>query len=183
MSITDTAQYRQGANFERRMATWLTSRGYAVSRVKHGGMVAPTLAVWGREIVLPDLQFMSSRASGWLECKQYQTCGIYEVRGNMRTTGIPVRLFAHYREIQRVTGIPLWIAFGHVEQDEVRIAEIADRRVFAGSGRGAGQRYWPWDDLPRIAALSEVLACETYAPTAVEVPLFAPPPQQLELAL
>ena len=169
--------FRLGTNFENHMAAWLAANGYAVSRVSSSGMVAPTLTVGDHQVTLPDLQFMSQDAGhGWLECKWNRTCGRFITRGDILTTGFKSRLWYQYCDIQRVTGVPVWIAFGHREQDEVRLA-LAVEGSFPGVGAGADWRYWQWDKLRRVASLSEVVAC-----TPAELPtelLFPVPPQQL----
>lgn len=178
--LVDTHEYQQGANFERCMATWIGTHGYAVSRVRYGGMVAPTLTVWSREVILPDLQFMHPNGSGWLECKRKKTCGLFEARGIL-TTGIDTRHWQQYRDVERATGFPVYIAFGHSDQDEVRVAQVSDSGSFTGPGRGSGMRYWPWHELRRVASFSEVMACAAHLPQGMGTPLFGPANLQLAL--
>jgi len=179
LRFQDRPEYQRGAEFEQRMAAWLVANGWAVSRVRFGGDTAPTLATWGAQVILPDLQFMAAdKPSGWLECKYNQTCGFW-VQRRIRTTGFAARLFHAYQQIERVTGQPVWIAFGHRQQGQVRIGEL--RHAFPGVGEGVSMRYWDWDRLPVLAELADVMCQPTEQAAEPDVQLFQPPERQLAL--
>lgn len=172
--FTDSYEWHDGINCERKLESWLLSKGNITARVRHGGSLAPTLRAWEREIVLPDLQVMRPGESAvWLEVKYKSTCGWLEHR-NIRTTGVDRPNWVHYCEVERLTGYPVWIAFCHREQDDVRLARASDDKGFPGVGAGSGMRYWSWDELRSIATFTEIMDSPTRYTTAAETPLFAP---------
>lgn len=173
-SITRSDEYHTGTTVERKLEGWLQAHGYSVVRVRHGGDVAPVLRIWDRQVVLPDLQLIwEARLPVWLEVKAKTTCGFYEVMRE-RTTGIDERLVEEYRLIKRVTGYPVFVAFCHKDEDEVRVAHVTESKSFLGSGNGASMRYWFYDRLECLTAYSAIMSTPARMVRAADEPLFSP---------
>jgi hypothetical protein len=171
--FADLPEYRTGANAEAAVSTYLLGRNYAVVRVRYGGAVVPKLAVWDRQVTLPDLQALRPGSEAvWLEVKWKTGCVRFELAGEMRT-GIDSRLHRDYLRVQDVTGYPVWIIFVHREEDQVRAAR-ADRGWQRGVGTGSEMVFWPWDSLFFIDSYQQVMDTPRWFPEGPGEPLFAP---------
>jgi hypothetical protein len=171
--FVDLPEYQNGANAEASVCTYLLGRNYSIVRVRYGGAVVPTLAVWDREVTLPDLQALRPDSEPcWLEVKWKTGCAWFEHAGEMRT-GVDHRLHCDYLRVQEVTGRPVWIVFVHREEDEVRAAR-ADSGWFRGIGSGAQMVYWPWESLTLIDSYRQVMDTPRWFPDGPGKPLFAP---------
>ena len=151
--------------WEQRMGEWARRRGwYVLPTYDYSGRdddKAPKLlAPPGREsLVLPDLQCVRPGETRWLEIKWKASCTRY-VKGGYRTTGISLRLWEHYSQVELLTGGGVWVVFLHQEEQEIRGDSLADlhRKVshqYDGRkmGRG-GMIFFRYDKLTRWGSLS-----------------------------
>jgi hypothetical protein len=109
-----------------------------------------------------------------VESKLKSTCGVMQVMGNLKTTGIDQRLWNDYDRLRQATGYPIVLIFAQREQDGVFLADLDNHRIPAvGAARGQ-MAYWALDYLPRLCSYSELMATPA-ASQQMELPLFYPP--------
>lgn len=107
------------------VAGWARRRGYYVLPTYDysgkGDDKAPKLAAppGTESLVLPDLQCFRPQGPGWLEVKTKTRADDYR-KGGYRVTGISLRLYRHYREVERVTKSEVTVLFLHERENEVR---------------------------------------------------------------
>jgi hypothetical protein len=178
----DSWEYKTGTVAELKLATKLRNAGCLVSQVRHGTAVAPLLYGWTSQdhIVLPDLQvFWPARVCpveghAWVECKHKSTAGVMHEMGDLKTTGIDLRLWQEYDRLRQATGYPVVLAFIQQKQDGVFLADLDNHRIPAvGAARGQ-MVFWALDYLQRVCSYAELMATQA-ASQQLEMPLFYPP--------
>jgi len=155
-----------GREFEKLIAAWLKSRGWRILPVyDYSGLgedKAPKLegAAPTPSLIVPDLLTARMGELKWVEVK-YKTKADWTRKTSRLETGINLRLWKHYVEVQAVTGVPVWIMFVHEHEQEVRGESIdqlrQDFRVYDGNkmGRG-GMVFFAYDELKRLTNLPEL---------------------------
>lgn len=171
---TDSPEYKQGTNVQRKTATWLTRRWkYVVARVNDDTAVAPMLEAWGRQVPLPDLQLMRPDGSLlWCDVK-YKTCAVEFHVARVRRTGIDASAHSNYERVEALTGRPVYLLFVHRDENEVRRARVGQDAV-RGVGVGQGMVYWDYDRLPIVGTYSEIDRTLIDDSQIRREPLFAP---------
>ena len=158
--------------WEQLIAEWTRSHGYSILPTYDfsgkGDDKAPKLLAPSGEqsLVMPDLQCFKAGRGAWIECKYKSSASRYN-RGGYDTTGIPLRLYSHYIEVERVTQMPVTVAFIHESEDEVRAARLADlsetgalysHKDLSGKMSRGGMIFWRYAALPilipRLSALT-----------------------------
>lgn len=161
---------------EKRLAGYVRGRGFYLLPTYDfsgkGDDKAPKLEAppGGRSLVVPDLLAWGPSESLWIECKWKQRADFYRKSGH-RVTGISLRLWRHYGEVQRRTGLRVVIAFLHEDEGEVRIASLARLAVapmfshqYAGGKMGSsGMIFFGYDAIPLRAQLADLPADTTAA--------------------
>ncbi len=155
---------------EEAFGRWLTRRGWHVLPAYDysgaGDNKAPKLlgATPGAALITPDLLgFAPGKKSTWWEIKLKRHAVLFR-QTNTVVTGCSARHWDHYREVERVTGNPVWLVFAHEEENEVRAALLPDLAATAQERRydgdkfgGGGMVFFPWERLTRLCALSALL--------------------------
>lgn len=132
--------------WEKAAAEWLRTRGwYTLPTYDYsaGGDKAPKLMspTGAEDLVIPDLLTMRREGRRWLEVKykshadvHRNTEALWKIRGaapevareRSEVTGISLRLWGHYKAVQEATGIPVYVAFLHEKEREVRGGTLAE---------------------------------------------------------
>lgn len=174
----------RGRRAELAVSLWLQrTRGWhvlpAYDYAGQGEKKAPRLEGLPQSLVVPDLLGAKDGMTAWFEVK-LKTHADYTYMTGRRETGIALRLWNHYLEVQALTGLRVWLVFVHEEEDEIRTGDlvtlsiaacphgerlrlVGDRpfptmRVYDGSKMGrSGMVFFCWDCLIPIARTSELL--------------------------
>lgn len=150
---------------ERMVSEWLQARGWLILPVyDYSGLAenkAPKLLSKKLSLVTPDLLGARNGESRWVEVKWKSRADFTRMSQRMET-GVDARLWNNYLLVQKETGIPVWIAFVHELENEIR-AEHID--ILARSARHgdpqrkmsrSGMVFFAWDSLRFLARLSDV---------------------------
>lgn len=167
-----------GGQAERALSLWLQQQGwYVLPTYDYSGLdnnKAPKLegSSPNRSLVIPDLlaaQF--SKGTVWLEVKRKSKADWTHQTGR-RETGIPLRLWNDYLDVQHETRLDVWVLFVHEQEDEVRGQRITylnngdcshgkyghqPTRRESRSDRMGRMVFFCWDCLKHIACTSDVL--------------------------
>lgn len=157
-----------GRRWEERWARTLAGRGYSVVPTwlldGERGEKAPALITDSDPVVIPDLlAFKENQQSRWFECKYKSRTDFYR-RGGYPVTGFSRRLFREYEKVGRITGLPVFVAFLHSAENEVRGGALPFLRscvshVHEGESMDRGGTvFFRWESLPVWCALEEVVA-------------------------
>ena len=157
------SQLAWGGQFEVAFSRWLGVRdtwNMPVYERKSDtpGKKGPRLFKADRQLISPDLLGWCGGKPFWWEVKRKTSSSVFRKTAS-RDTGIAEYLLNDYHAVQIVTLVPVWLIFGHEEQDEVIGAPIAD----LGEGRlsimdGQRMRFWPCASMRRLASFAEVMA-------------------------
>jgi hypothetical protein len=116
------------------------------------------------DLILPDLQGFKDGQLRWFEVKFKSHATVNRTRG-YRVTGLCRRLWRHYGQVQVVTGAPVYLAFLHEHEKEVRGATLdvlAKPPIFSHEvERNFGQHggvFFAYDAIPRWGSLAMVLS-------------------------
>ncbi len=156
-----------GREIEKAVGAWLMSKGlrilpvYDYSGLQENKAPRFTAAVQSESLVLPDLLGARDSSCRWYEVK-YKHHADFTRKTQRLETGISLRLWKQYQQVEKVSGIPVWLLFAHRKEDEVRgemIARLLGReRVYCGGKMGsAGMVFFAWDDLKRVEKLSAIM--------------------------
>lgn len=97
------------------ISRWLQSRGHAVFpayQVEHQTGKGPQLFTETGDLVLPDLLAFRDGKSIWFEAK-HKTCFSWYRTRSRWVTGIDLRHYGEYKDVQQITGLPVWLMFWH----------------------------------------------------------------------
>lgn len=117
------------------------------------------LAPRGRfDLVLPDLQCFRDGKQRWFEIKRKTRSDHYRI-GGYAVTGMSLRLFEHYRRIEKETKSDVVIVFVHETEGEVRgdtlsnLEKLAKSHRYDGDAMGrAGMIFWRYEQIQRWSA-------------------------------
>jgi hypothetical protein len=84
---------------------------------------APALYGDNRRLVAPDIMACKNGTWSFFEIKLKERADLHRITGDY-VTGLPLRNWQHYMEIQRVTRTPVWIVFVHLREQEVLADDI-----------------------------------------------------------
>lgn len=179
--LTADERFRVSVEFYRRyekaVAAWLMRRGWFIFPVYDfsglGENKAPKLQAASptQSLVTPDLFVSRGGTSKWVEVKWKTHAEPGIIRSMARKcqpndaleTGVSLRLWRHYEQVQSVSGCEVWITFVHEREREMRGAKLDELRkslrIYDGQKMGRhGMAFFAWDDLVRLAPLDAVLA-------------------------
>jgi hypothetical protein len=114
MNPTFHEKRRQGARLEHWLARWLQERGHTViptCDLPALGGVGPRILVPDGEAVAPDLLVISDGRPTWIECKAKTQPSWNRARGRWEH-GIDLELGEAYLELEKATGVPVWVVVG-----------------------------------------------------------------------
>lgn len=97
------------------ISRWLQGRGHLVFPAYEkeiGEGKGPQLFSSAGDLVLPDLLTFKAGAVRWFEAK-HKTCFTWHRLSRRWTTGIDLRHYGEYQEVQHRTGTPVWLMFWH----------------------------------------------------------------------
>lgn len=139
---------------------WFVVPAYAI---EDGG--APMLARLIERHVLPDMLLAHRGVSRWLECKFKDHCVKYNKTGFFRH-GIDLPKWQAYREVERITGIPGWLAILQFRpgaeadpdphllvQSLEHLAGILDVAAEPTATAPRGMVYWNVDEMDTVTRL------------------------------
>jgi hypothetical protein len=160
------ASVAEARKYEEALSTWLQRQyGYYVLPTYDysglGDSKAPKLYKCESGLVIPDLFACRGGSSLWMECK-WKTRADWHRKTQRLATGISKRHFEHYIKVEEVSGVKVYIAFLHVEEDEIRIAPLSKLKdsinhEYDGKKMGrAGMVFWRYDALILKGRLSEI---------------------------
>lgn len=172
---------RFGQSAESDIARWLRSRGSSVLPVyetmldTHKG---PRLFVLGETLIAPDLFVFGKGPPVWIEVKHKTAFAWHRITGNW-VTGIDLRHYTDYCQVDRVTPWPVWLLFLHKDGTakdsppdgpvglfgaDIESLRRNEHHRHANHGR-SGMVYWTRDvdggPLRKLAELDEVIGCES----------------------
>lgn len=89
--------------------------------LERGHVIGPT-----GNLVLPDFQAFNWRGQGvcFVEIKTYAQAALND-KFSLRVHGIPVRLFEHYKNVERETGIRVVLGINELDTGELRLCELS----------------------------------------------------------
>lgn len=161
---------------ESTIAQWCKSRGNSVLPVYEKEIdtgKGPRFFTPAGQLVAPDMFVLPSM--NWLESKHKSHFTWYRAKGQWET-GIDLKHYLDYIEVQRVSGRPVWLLFLHRDPipDRRDLDQGSPQRcpigLYGGSldhmqaheshrsdrwGR-SGMVYWAADDLTRLATMDEI---------------------------
>lgn len=126
-NIRTKPEWRRGHAGEVKVARFLRDRGHFVVMVKDGA-IAPTMVGATDKIVLPDLLVSKDGATKFCEVKS-QTPSFTRRHGRYEVS-INTGSMDHYRQCERVTGIPVYLAF--VIDDDIRFTSLSAKSEHRG---------------------------------------------------
>lgn len=154
----------QAREWEKKVAAWAARRGWYVlpsyDYSGKGDSKAPKLLAppGGRDLILPDLACFRGHGLRWLEVKWKRKADLYRKTRTM-VTGISLRLWNHYREIEQRVGGEVFVVFLHEQEREVRGDKLSALRGYVDHtdpsdkmSRG-GMIFWPYERIPKWGSL------------------------------
>lgn len=161
---------------ESSIARWLRARGCTVlpvyEKIIDNGK-GPHLFLPGRTLVAPDLFVFKGSDAFWMEAKHKTAFSWYRI-GARWVTGIDIRHYLQYLEVDRCTPWPVWLLFLHQGgQAKDSPADspsglfgntlefLADNESHRSDKWGkSGMVYWAYSDLKLLATLEQVRQAE-----------------------
>ncbi len=156
-------QLAHAREWEKKVARWAARRGWyvlpAYDYAGKGESKAPKLvSPDGNDLVLPDLVCFRNAGLRWLEVKWKRRAALYRATGEL-VTGISLRLFKHYCQIEERVAGEVFVVFLHEDEREVRGDSLNNLRAYVSHvykgpkmGRG-GMVFWPYLQIPRWGEL------------------------------
>ena len=112
-------------------------------------------------LTLPDLLACKNGVSKWFEVKTKFGRTFGRISREYET-GLSLRHFLDYRKVKKRSGLEVWLAFIHVADEEVRVAEID---ALSGPGIGRVSKinnermvFFRWNSLLRVASISDIIS-------------------------
>lgn len=125
MNNDDFALNRQkGKDAEELVATWLMIRGFLILPVyDYSGIQdnkAPKFQAIQTKLslVTPDLLCAKDGALKWVEVKWKTSTTLYRKKREVRT-GLPRKHWEHYKKVQAVSGVPVWLLFVQEAENQI----------------------------------------------------------------
>lgn len=164
MRLRDTDAFQRGRTGERLVADLLRRAGWYVipsyDYTGEEGDKAPRLSGLREGFVVPDLDAARRGTRIWVEVKT-KAAATYHRVGRRYEHGIPRRHFLAYRQVQAITGCPVWLFVVEEATGVVlcaRLDDLAGRcRVYTGAkmDRG-GMVFFPRDAFAVFATVGAV---------------------------
>jgi hypothetical protein len=176
-----------GKTGESLIANWLKWKGYSILPVYEKEVNAgkgPQVFTLGGGLIAPDLlAFSDDPAKVWWVEAKHKSAFSWHRKTQRWVTGIDLRHYENYLELQERSPWPIWLLFLHragrakdtpegmtcptglYGGNLGRLCKMENHR-HGNWGRG-GMVYWAESVLAKIAELGEVLACSEAAPGGV----------------
>lgn len=158
----DKPEYQRGVDFEKALSRYLQKLGWGVLPVyDYSGAEdkAPVMHCGSSEgLILPDFFIAKAGKTFWAEAKRKDHADYTWITGH-HETGINRRPYEHYCAVKKLSGIDVYLFFGHEAEDSVRYVEV-DKHIPRWSrnfNHGRGGYFWIWDSLPELCKLSDLL--------------------------
>lgn len=154
----------ESREYEIALSRWLQQARnfYVLPTYDYSGLAenkAPRMSGSKHGLIVPDLLAAKDGRFVWFEVKLKTSAALYR-KTNTWQTGIPLRHYHHYTELQLLTGALIWLVFIHREEQEVRFGELSvlrvsqvDRRDVMSKG---GMVFFAWHELSRLMSFSEL---------------------------
>jgi hypothetical protein len=141
----------------------VTSGEYVFPASLFTGKGAPMLEGQKDKIISPDILSAAAGHTRLVEVKTKTTSTVHRNTG-VRESGIEERLVEHYLAYQKASGLPCWMIFIHLEQDEVLTQRLdylcKESRLARDPGTvqsyGGPMRFFRCDAFDLLARLSEL---------------------------
>ena len=181
MSQQFNRQLAFGQIAETQIAKWIISRGNLVLPIYdveiNSGKGPRLFGGVDGELVAPDLLIMSAMGVYWIEAK-HKTVFTWHRLTERWTTGIDIRHYEHYQQVEAETPWPVWLLFLHAsstpDSRDIRygcpercptglfgapLSRLTECENHRHSNWGtSGMVYWAHADLTLLATLDEIRA-------------------------
>jgi len=159
MTFKESPEWELGQWGEIHVRRWLERSGKFVvptSCIEDGG--APALTRLLQRLVLPDYQTFDSNGGGWWEVKTKTRAMLYQ-KANEWRTGVDLRLWNAYREVEQATQLPGHLVMIHLNPKELHrkllVARMDDLVAIPHSGSttsygGSELVFFRIDDFDRV---------------------------------
>lgn len=156
------------------IAQWMKRQGYNVLPVyekEQGDYKGPALYTVDGSLVAPDMViFKQNGKAAWIEAKTKSAFTKHRITGRW-VTGIDLRHYEQYIQVQQVSPWPVWLLFLHFPGQakdspagcpyglfgqSITYLQQHENHRHPNGGHG-GMVYWAHDTLKKIAELHEVL--------------------------
>lgn len=117
-----------GEEGEQIIGNLLMDKGYSIVPLYQYANTesAPSLFVGGKSLILPDIQiFGNNKKPFWVECKRKRKWVHWKKK---RETGFDAYSFKHYKKIQELTGLKVYIVFIHEDETPTGIYAITSEK-------------------------------------------------------
>lgn len=170
--MTFDKQLQYGQVGESKIANWLKSRGYSVLPVYeieyHTGK-GPRLFAPHKKLIAPDMFVFKSQNQLWIEAKHKTAFSWHRITSRW-VTGIDLRHYKDYCEIDEYSPFPVWLMFLHeggqakdsppnspagLFGNKISILKSAENHRHENWGR-SGMVYWALDKLIRLADIKDL---------------------------
>lgn len=166
----------QGQAGESTIARWFISRGNAVLPVYEKEIdtgKGPQLFCLDGQFAAPDLLLFSAVAQRiiWIEAKHKSVFSWHRLTGRW-TTGIDLRHYKEYRQVEKRTGWPVWLMFLHAKDRDLsrprepwpcptglygaKLSDLANCENHRSSKWAKGMVYWRESSLHKFAELGDL---------------------------
>ena len=176
--MTFAQKLQMGKTGESIIAKWMNRRGFSVLpvyEIEQGKFKGPALYSVDAQLIAPDmLAFKPDGKAIWVEAKT-KSAFTWHRKTERWATGIDLRHYEDYLQVQAVSPWPVWLLFLHFPGTAKDSPEGCPTGLFGNSiaylskhenhrhanGGRAGMVYWAYEDLRLIAPLAEVLPVDT----------------------
>ena len=163
-SFRDDPKFNMGRTGEKTVAEILQRRGwYIIPSYDYSGEdgdKAPKLHGAFNSYVIPDLDASKEGLRIWVEVKT-KTAATYTRITRRLEHGIPYRHFRSYREVEQITGCPVYLVVYEIETGEVlagRLVELEKNARYSDSTVMGKMIFFPRDVFKVMARLNEKVA-------------------------
>lgn len=146
---------------ERAVGAWMVSRGWAILPIYEGIVgedKGPRLLAATGSLVVPDLLVSRGGFTCWVEVKWKARADFTRVTQRPET-GIDGRLWLHYLEVQRITGIPVYLLFIQDAERVVVAGSVSELAPLARTSPRFGRHgglFFGLDDLAHVCSLDDL---------------------------
>lgn len=162
MFSRESSEFRRGQSGERLVAGILKAKGcFIVPSYDYSGEdgnKAPKMEGECAGYVIPDLDVARGGNRYWVEVKTKWTATLHRKSGKVEH-GISLRHLDHYRQVQKISGCPVFLSVYEEQTGIILIAKLdslGDPRIYDGSKMGrAGMAFWPREKFSEFHRVEE----------------------------
>lgn len=164
--------FQIGAAGEALIASWFRSKGYTVLPIYEKTIdtgKGPQLYLPQKELIAPDFFVFKKDSCYWIEAKHKTAFTWHRITGHW-VTGIDIKHYEHYLEVNRSTPWPVWLLFLHEGGQSKDDPPNSPAGLFGNTldylSRHENHRhdnwgkygmvYWRYEDLILCASLEEI---------------------------